>query len=291
MNDLTRLPNGQERWIERPDGTRIRTVMGGDGPPTVVFVHGYGAHFGEWNVITESLDDIGWVAFNLRGHGGSTIGTDGVDTNAMAEDYKAVLETYDVRNGVLVGHSTGGFLGIRFLLEHPEVVAERLQGCVLVATFAGDVGRANPQNRIQIPLIQSGILVPSLSFRPLARAFVGSLCGDEFDSDYIDGFVQAFRQADHRALVPLLRALVVENDYARLGEITLPCSILVGEKDSTTPEFHADDLHAGIRDSSLQRLPGKGHLLNWEAPKVVVRAIRELQSRVTLSKRQGARPE
>ena len=56
------------------------------------------------------------VAFDQRGHGGSTIGSDGIGSRQMASDYGAVLEAYDVNNGVLVGHSMGGFLALAFLL-------------------------------------------------------------------------------------------------------------------------------------------------------------------------------
>ncbi|WP_405558467.1 alpha/beta fold hydrolase [Streptomyces sp. NBC_01171] len=44
----------------------------------------------------------------------------------MAQDYLAVLEHFDVRDGVLVGHSMGGFLALRAVLDHPGV-ARRLR--------------------------------------------------------------------------------------------------------------------------------------------------------------------
>ncbi|MEM6925923.1 MAG: alpha/beta hydrolase [Myxococcota bacterium] len=267
---------GDEHWVERPDGTRILTRVAGEGPETVVLVHGYGVDMREWDEVAERLPDVRRIAFDLRGHGGSTIGRDGVDPDAAAGDYRAVLEAHDVRDAVLVGHSTGGFLGLRFLLEHPDVVRERLRGCLLVATFAGDVSRQNLQNQVQIPLIQSGLLVAMVRFGPIGRAFVRSLAGDRFDAAWVDGFLDAFLANDHWALVPLLRALVRQSDYPRLGQIALPCRIVVGDKDHTTPTFHADDLHAGIAGSTLRRLPGMGHLLNWEAPDVLVEEIRAL---------------
>lgn len=267
---------GDELDIERPDGTRIRTRVAGDGPETVVLAHGYGIDMREWDVVASMMPDTRLIAFDLRGHGGSTIGSDGVDPNAAAADYQAVLETHDVRNGVLVGHSTGGFLGIRFLLEHPDVARERLKGCLLVATFAGDVSRKNLQNQVQIPLIQSGLLLAMIRVPFIGRAFVRSLAGKHFETAWVAPFLDAFQANDHRALVPLLRALVAQSDYPRLPEIDLPCRIVVGSEDHTTPSFHADDLHAGIRGSTLKRLPDMGHMLNWEAPEVLVTEIRTL---------------
>ncbi|NDB27456.1 MAG: alpha/beta hydrolase, partial [Actinobacteria bacterium] len=65
---------------------------------------------------------------------------------------------------------------------------------------------------------------------------------------------------------------------AQLGNITLPCTIVVGTKDKTTPPFHTDDLHRGIKNSKLVRIPNKGHMLNWEAPDALVKEITVLAS-------------
>ena len=67
------------------------------------------------------------IAFDQRGHGRSTLGSDGSGSAAMAGDYHAVLEHFDVRDGVLVGHSMGGFVAIRAVLDHPDMT-QRLRG-------------------------------------------------------------------------------------------------------------------------------------------------------------------
>jgi len=75
--------------------------------------------------------------------------------------------------------------------------------------------------------------------------------------------------------VPILEALVKENRYDKLDRIALPCTIVVGTKDATTPPFHTDDLHAGITGSRLEKIEGMGHLLNWESPERIVELIAE----------------
>jgi pimeloyl-ACP methyl ester carboxylesterase len=191
----------------------------------------------------------------------------------MASDYGAILDAYDVVDGVLVGHSMGGFLALAFLLDDQSTATQRVSSLFLMATFAGDVNRKNPQNRLQIPLIQSGILLRMLGIGAIARAFTRSLVGDGFEPEISDAFTTQFRVSDHSRLVPILRALVEEDRYDRLGELSLPCTIIVGTKDKTTPPFHTADLHAGIADSKLVSIAGKGHLLNWEAPSEVAQEI------------------
>lgn len=268
---------GEQKTVMTADGTALHTVSCGEGRP-VMLAHGYAIDCNEWNLIAANLVARGHrvIAFDQRGHGRSTIGRDGIGSKPMADDYATVLEHYDVRGATLVAHSMGGFLAIRFLLEHPAVVKERIRALVLVATFAGDVNRQNQQNRLQIPLIRTGILPWLVRFDAFALPFARTLIGVEQDLDQARAFVAIFRQQRLAALTPILRAMVDESRYDRLGELRLPCTILVGTEDKTTPPFHTDDLHAGIAGSKLVRIPGKGHLVNWEAPDLIADEIAAL---------------
>jgi len=267
---------GDERFIERPDGTRIRTRSLGDGADTVVLAHGYGFTMDEWNIIAPMLAerDFRVIAFDQRGHGHSTPGSDGIGSIQMAGDYDAVIRGYDVEDAILVGHSMGGFLSMLYMLEHGT---DRLRAALLMATFAGDVSRDNAQNKLQIPLLETGILMALVGIPPIGTLFVRSLTGRPFDPAMTRPVLDVMRAQDHRALVPILKALSDESHYARLGAIDIPCSIIVGTLDHTTPPFHTDEMHARIPNSTLERLPNKGHLLNWEAPEAIVEHIVELR--------------
>ena len=268
---------GTVRVVETDDGTRIHTVSAGDGP-TVVLAHGFAIDSTEWNVIADDLVSRGRrvIAFDQRGHGRTTIGGDGVGSRQMAGDYAAVLAAYDVSDAVLVMHSMGGFVGVRFLVENPDLVARHLKGAMLVATFAGDVNRDNPQNRLQIPLIRVGILQRIVASDVIGKPFAKTLMGDGKTDAMVESFLTMFRAQNLGALVPILEAMVQENRYPELSRIALPCTILVGTRDKTTPPFHTDQLQAGIAGSKLVRVPGAGHTVNWEAADVIVDEIESL---------------
>jgi non-heme chloroperoxidase len=274
LNDFKRPLAAAERVITTDDGTRLSTVSMGSGTP-VVLAHGFAIDMHEWNVIAEDLVRRGFrvIAFDQRGHGRSDIGSQGVGSRQMVDDYLAILRDYDVTGGVLVGHSMGGFLAIRALVEQPTALARHLRGCVLMATFAGDVNRKNFQNRVQIPMIQSGVMGKMIRSNAAAAFLAKSVMGDEKHPQMMDAFIDTFRRTDLQQLVPILTAFVKEDRYGELGNISLPCRIVVGEKDKTTPPFHTDWLHEGIKGSTLRRIPGKGHMLNWEAPEILVEEI------------------
>ncbi len=103
--------------------------------------------------------------------------------------------------------------------------------------------------------------------------FAKSLLGDVKDVGMMNAFVDVFRETDSKSLVPILTAFVVEDRYAPLNNVSLPCTVIVGTKDKTSPKFHADNLHKGIINSKLVRVETMGHMLNWEAPQELVTEI------------------
>jgi len=274
--DLSREPQGSITFVERADGTRIRVVTAGEGP-TVVLAHGIYMTVIEWSVLWDMLLARGYrvVAFDQRGHGESTIGSDGISTESMASDYLAVLEAVDARDAVLLAHSMGGFLAIAAVLDVPGV-AERLRGLILMSTFPGDVLRGAPQNKAQIPLITSGLLPVMVANDTVGTLFGAGLCGDDVSPAMVQVFLETFREADHRPLVPILEAFGAEDRGDRLGEITVPTIVLCGSKDQTTPPWQSERLAAGIPGAQAWWVPGAGHMLNWEATDAIVEAVAEL---------------
>ena len=276
---LSAEPRGKTLNVERPDGTRIRVVVAGEGP-TVVLAHGIYMSVVEWSVLWDMLLARGYrvAAFDQRGHGESTIGSDGISTMSMAGDYLAVLEAVDARDAVLLAHSMGGFLAIAAVLDVPGV-AERLRGLILMSTFPGDVLRGAPQNKAQIPLITSGILPALAANDTVGTIFGAGLCGDDVSPAMVQVFLETFRAADHKPLLPILEAFAAEDRGDRLGEITVPTVVLCGSRDQTTPPWQSERLASGIPGAQAWWVPRAGHMLNWEAPDAIVEAIAELSKK------------
>lgn len=273
---LRQEPFGTVHFIERPDGTRIRAIVAGQGP-TVVLAHGFAVSLLEWNIVWDRLLSAGFrvICFDQRGHEQSTIGSDGISTQSMSGDYLAVLEHFAVSDGILVGHSMGGFLALAAVLEQPGV-AERLRGLVLFATFAGRVNEGAPQNRLQIPLMEHGVLQALVANRTLGLLFGRSMCGDHPTLGEVQLFVELFRRQAHQKLLPILRAFSREDRYGQLGQVKVPTVVICGRKDRTTPPWHSERMAREIPNARLVWVEGAGHALNWEAPDALVQVIKEL---------------
>lgn len=275
-------PQGEEVTITRPDGTVLRALSAGQGP-TVVLAHGYTVTLAEWNAVWDALQSSGFrvIAFDQRGHGGSTLGTEGIGSAPMAGDLAAVLEHFDVRDAVLVGHSMGGFVAIRALLDHPEL-QQRLRGLVLFATWAGRVLDGAPQNKVQIPLLEHGILQRLIQNKTVAVLFGAAQCGTRPSPAMVRVFTEGFAQHvdQHGPHLDIVRAFSREDRYPRLGEIGVPTVVMVGAADRTTPPNHSRRMADGIPGARLVTIPGAGHALNWEAPDELVKVTESFAPRV-----------
>jgi non-heme chloroperoxidase len=72
------------------------------------------------------------IAHDRRGHGRSSQPWVGNDMDTYADDLATLIETLDLRDVVLVGHSTGGGEVVRYLGRHGT---ERVAKVVLVGAI------------------------------------------------------------------------------------------------------------------------------------------------------------
>jgi non-heme chloroperoxidase len=86
----------------------------------VVFSHGWPLNGDAWDPQMLFLASNGFrtVAHDRRGHGRSGQAWDGNTMDGYADDLASVIETLDLRDAVLVGHSTGGGEVVRYIGRH-----------------------------------------------------------------------------------------------------------------------------------------------------------------------------
>src|SRR4051812_36546906 len=93
-------------FITTKDGTEIFYKDWGSGQP-VVFSHGWPLTADAWDPQAKLVVDNGFraIAHDRRGGGRSGQPWDGNDLDTYAEDLASLIETLDLRDVILVGHS------------------------------------------------------------------------------------------------------------------------------------------------------------------------------------------
>jgi non-heme chloroperoxidase len=102
--------------ITTKDGTKIFYKDWGAGQP-IVFSHGWPLSGDDWDGQMLYFGNLGYrvIAHDRRGHGRSDQTWGGNDMDTYAADLAELFEKLDLKDAILVGHSTGGGEVARYL--------------------------------------------------------------------------------------------------------------------------------------------------------------------------------
>jgi non-heme chloroperoxidase len=105
--------------IATKDGTKIFYKDWGTGQP-IVFSHGWPLSADDWDGQMLYFGNLGYrvIAHDRRGHGRSDQTWGGNDMNTYADDLAELFEKLDLKDAIMVGHSTGGGEVARYLGRH-----------------------------------------------------------------------------------------------------------------------------------------------------------------------------
>ena len=271
------------------DGAELHVEVHGraDGP-TVVLVHGWTCTAGFWTRQLRALaDEVRVVTYDLRGHGRSTGEPASFGPDALAGDLQAVLDATlpEGERALLVGHSMGAMTIAAWAGRHPDEVPRRASAAVLLSTGVHRLSLdsaflplparyAVHQGLLQATLLGSAApLVGPLSLHSRGTrwlAFSPSASPAVVDRGTRDQ--RAMRPAARAAWARAMGDLDLRHDLASL---TVPTTVVVGERDRLTPPVYAERLAALLPDCvELVRLPDVGHMTPLEAPDEVVELVR-----------------
>jgi haloacetate dehalogenase len=121
------FPEGFRNERIKTSGAEINTVIGGSGPPLLLF-HGAPDSLITWRLIAPDLaKEYTLVLCDLRGYGDSSKPADKPDFSQqskrpMALDGVEVMEHLGFRQFRMVGHDRGARVGRRMAIDHPDRV-------------------------------------------------------------------------------------------------------------------------------------------------------------------------
>jgi pimeloyl-ACP methyl ester carboxylesterase len=245
--------------------------------PTVVLAHGWTLTRASWLPVVEHLvaSGVRVVTYDQRGHGESSPLRGHPTVRMLGDDLAAVLDVVAPRDPVVLGgHSMGGMTVMAYAGLHPDDFRSRVAGTVLVATSAGEL-----QNRLRaletramslasrMPRIAAGRFVTRRGQRRL-------LFGADADPAHVELTRVMVASTSLPTMGRFFGALGEHDESEALSQLDgIPTVVLVGDRDKLTPPGHGHRLGELIPHAELRILPGRGHMLMYEATDEVVDAF------------------
>ena len=208
--------------------------------PVVKFSHGWPLNADAWDVQTMFLAQRGFrvIAHDRRGHGRSTQAAAGNDMTGYADDLAAVIESLDLKDVTLVGHSTGGGEVARYIGRHGT---RRVAKVVLIAAVPPLMLKtdANPDglpievfDNLRADLLKD----PSQFWRDFAGPFYGAnRPGAKVSQGMLDQFWLWSMQAGLLNAYESIKAFSETDQTEDLKKFDVPTLVMHGEDDQIVP--------------------------------------------------------
>ena len=253
--------------ITTQDGTTIFYKDWGTGQP-VVFSHGWPLNADDWDDQLVFVASHGYraIAHDRRGHGRSSQPWDGNDMDTYADDLAALIDTLDLHDAVLVGHSTGGGEVTRYIGRHGT---SRLAKAVLVGAVPPLMLKteANPGGTPieAFDQIRAGVSADRSQFyKDLSAPFYGAnRPGSQVSQGLRDAFWLWSMQVGLKGALDCIKAFSETDMTEDLKKFDIPTLIIHGDDDQIVPIGDSALLSSKIvKDATLKIYPGAPHGLS-----------------------------
>jgi non-heme chloroperoxidase len=249
--------------VTTDDGVALSYASAGEGPPHLLFMHGWAGSGRYFDATIEHLDltRLGTVTYDVRGHRESGPSTDGYTLDGIAGDALAVADAAGLGEFVVVGFSMSAKFGQYVSLLAPD----RVVGQILIAGCpTGEIPLPREitddwLSREGDPVRLADVSTPFMT-RPVEPAVM-----EQFGRDAAT--------IGRAALEGTLDAVMTTSFVDRLGSITIPSLVIGGSGD---PMFPPDALRAAVvppLSGARLVLIDCGHEIPIEAPRELASLI------------------
>lgn len=229
----------------------------------IVLTHGAAMDLHQWEPQIAALaEQHRVVAWDVRGHGESTLPPGAVDSALFSADLVALLDRLSIARALLVGLSMGGHIALQTAVRFPERVA----GLVLIG--APFTNAFNWFERLMVPLNRASVRGLPYAWTIAMTAAATSQANSD-NRAYVES---AYGKIPKERFLRLWDAVLRMESGDDLSRVHCPTLVLQGDRDKFISR-QQQALTAGIAGARHQWIENAGHLTNRDNPAAVNAAI------------------
>src|SRR3954453_150038 len=252
-------------------GVTLNYEISGEGDPLLLIMGTSGSILLWGEIIPRLAEEYQVIAFDNRGLGGSERGQGPITVASLAEDASALLESLEIPRAHVMGWSLGSAVIQELALAHPEQVAS----AIMYATWA----RCDGQQRAVLTALRHPSATRDIdaALAAAGMAFSPQLLDHPNFEQMLEPMLPAFPQNEDQMQVTTEQwdAYLVHDTLDRLGGITAPSLVIVGEQDLLTPPRQSRAVAEAIPGARFELVtgPGSSHGLHIERPDDLLRIV------------------
>lgn len=257
------------KTVKLANGLNLQYAEQGDksGVP-MILLHGYSDSWRSFELMMPHLPkSIRAFAISQRGHGDTDRPANGYLPQDFAGDVAAFMDAVGLKRAIIVGHSMGTQVALRFALDHPE----RTQRLVLIAAFTTVRGHEGVKELWDSTLSKMADPVDA----GFVREFQQSTLHKPVPPEFLDAVVQESAKVPARVWHAAMAGLMETDFTAEIRKINVPTLIIWGDQDLFCPQRDQEKLVGWIKSSRLVTYAGIGHAPQWEEPARVANDLTE----------------
>ncbi|WP_338250652.1 alpha/beta fold hydrolase [Dictyobacter halimunensis] len=250
-------------YITTNDSIQLHYTRKGSGTKTLVLVHGWQVSSAVWNLVADELSrKYQLIIVDLRGAGASNAAPGPYTVEQHSEDLFNLVQSLELKNFVLVGHSMGGAIAQRFAADHCEL----LVGLIVIASV--------PASGLELPADFQAFFRSAAGNRSQTEALWKVFIANPLAAETFTMLLDSSMTVKPEACLESFDSWRQLNFADEVKRIMTPTLVIAPEADNPmTPDFLREKIVALIPNSRLRVIEKTSHYAQLEQPQELGKLI------------------
>jgi sigma-B regulation protein RsbQ len=261
-----------------PEAIRARNNVrfSGRGTQVMLFAHGFGCDQSMWRYVAPAFEaDYKVVLFDYVGCGKSDWSAWNEERygslRGYARDVLDILEAFELRDVIFVGHSVSAMIGMLASIQAPE----RFSRLIQIGPSACYVNDRDYVGGFERKDIEGLLDLMEKNYVGWAAFLAPVVMKNTDRTELVEELQTSFCATDPRVTRHFARVTFLSDNRADMTKVTVPSLILQCSEDAIAPDCVGEYLHRALAGSTFRKMSATGHCPHMSHPAETIALVKE----------------